>query len=209
MVESNIKRKGKLIKYYVVFKHRWPVEVIGDVKMLDIFIKQHPEATYQEYPSYSDALDARVDWIRDNSMKVQYTDGGRSAAGYKGRARDCAVRSIAIVTGIPYQRVHDRINELAEIEGPCKRKAPKSNAETGVRPQTWGSYLQSLGYWWVPTMRKGSRCWVHLRKGQLPKGRLVVAVSGHLTAVIDGVIHDDHDCGRDGTRCVHGYFIKP
>jgi hypothetical protein len=30
--------------------------------------------------------------------------------------------------------------------------------------------------------------------------------SRHLVAVIDGVIHDTHDCSRDGTRCVYGYF---
>ena len=208
MAESNIKRKGKLIKYYVVFKHRWPIEVIEGVKMLDIFIKQHPEATYQEYPNYSYALDARVDWIRDNSMKVQYTDGGRSAAGYPGRAGDCAVRSIAIATGIPYRQVHEGIMVLAEREGYCKHNFPKSNPETGVRPVTSGRYLQSVGFVWVPQMSKGKRCSVHLRKGELPNGRLVVAVSGHLTAVIDGVIHDDHDCGRDGTRCLYGYFIK-
>ena len=32
-------------------------------------------------------------------------------------------------------------------------------------------------------------------------------LSGHLAAVIDGVVHDIHDCSRDGTRCVYGYFI--
>jgi hypothetical protein len=24
--------------------------------------------------------------------------------------------------------------------------------------------------------------------------------------VIDGVIHDTHDCSRNGTRCVYGYY---
>jgi hypothetical protein len=26
--------------------------------------------------------------------------------------------------------------------------------------------------------------------------------------VIDGVIHDTHDCSRGGTRCVYGYWRK-
>jgi|SRR5262245_25045412 len=30
-----------------------------------------------------------------------------------------------------------------------------------------------------------------------------------VVAVIDGVIHDTHDCSRDGTRCVYGYFSLP
>jgi hypothetical protein len=25
--------------------------------------------------------------------------------------------------------------------------------------------------------------------------------------VIDGVLHDTHDCTRGGTRCVYGYWI--
>jgi hypothetical protein len=41
---------------------------------------------------------------------------------------------------------------------------------------------------------------------ELPQGALLVKVSKHLTAVIDGVIHDTHDCSRGGTRCVYGYF---
>lgn len=41
---------------------------------------------------------------------------------------------------------------------------------------------------------------------ELPPGRLVVSVSKHLTAVVDGVIHDRYDPSRDGTRCVYGYW---
>ena len=34
-----------------------------------------------------------------SNLKFKADDGGRSAAGYKGKAGDCVVRSIAIVTG--------------------------------------------------------------------------------------------------------------
>ena len=54
----------------------------------------------------------------------------------------------------------------------------------------------------------GSGCRVHLRPGELPKGRLVVAVSKHYTAVIDGTVHDIGDPCRGGTRCVYGYWRK-
>ena len=40
------------------------------------------------------------------------------------------------------------------------------------------------------------------------RGRLIVSVSKHLTAVIDGNVHDIYDCTRNGKRCVYGYFIK-
>lgn len=52
----------------------------------------------------------------------------------------------------------------------------------------------------------GQGCRVHLRQGELPHGRLVVSVSKHLTAVIDGVIYDTHDPSRGGMRCVYGYY---
>jgi hypothetical protein len=47
-----------------------------------------------------------------------------------------------------------------------------------------------------------------LRADKLPSGRLVVGVSQHFVAIIDGVIHDIYDCSRDGTRCVYGYYVK-
>jgi len=54
----------------------------------------------------------------------------------------------------------------------------------------------------------GSGCRVHLRSKELPMGTLIVSVSKHLTTVIDGVINDTHDCSRDGTRCVYGYWYR-
>jgi len=46
------------------------------------------------------------------------------------------------------------------------------------------------------------------RAEELPKGRLVVRLSRHLSAVIDRVIHDIYNPDRRGARCVYGYF-KP
>lgn len=57
-------------------------------------------------------------------------------------------------------------------------------------------------------MGVGTGCKVHLRAAELPKGRLIVRVSRHLVAVLDGMIHDTHDCSRDGTRCVYGYWSQ-
>ena len=68
--------------------------------------------------------------------------------------------------------------------------------------------MESLGWQWTPTMRIGSGCKVHLRADELPAGRLVVSVSRHVVAVVDGVVHDTHDSTRGGSRCVYGYFEK-
>jgi hypothetical protein len=139
-------------------------------------------------------------------MKFVFNDGGRKLAGYKGSAGDCVVRSICIATGLPYQAVYDAVNEAALGERTGKRKRGKSNARTGVYKGTFKKFMQSLGWVWTPTMHIGSGCTVHLRSNELPPGRLVVSVSKHVTAVIDGVIHDTHDCSRCGTRCVYEYW---
>lgn len=142
-------------------------------------------------------------------QKVVITDGGRAAAGFKGTADDCVCRAIAIATGKPYREVYDAINAAASTERTGKRKRGKSHARTGVHKVTERKYLASLGWQWTPTMQIGSGCKVHLRADELPPGRLIVSVSKHSVAVIDGVIHDTHDCSRGGTRCVYGYWNRP
>src|SRR6516164_7429242 len=137
-------------------------------------------------------------------MDFAYNDGGRAAASYKGRAGDCVVRAIAIATQKPYEEVYDAINAFALAER--VRRGRRSSARSGVGRTTYERYLKQLGWDWVATMQVGSGCRVHLRAEELPRGRLVVRLSRHLTAVIDGVIHDIYNPDRQGTRCVYGYF---
>lgn len=141
-------------------------------------------------------------------MRFVYDDGGREAAGFKGQTGDCVCRAISIATGKPYREVYDLINDYGKAERTGKRKRGKSNARTGVYKETIRKIMESFGWTWVPTMQIGSGCKVHLREDELPKGRLVVNVSKHTVAVIDGVLHDTYDSSREGTRCVYGYFIK-
>lgn len=154
-------------------------------------------------------------------MKWVYDDGGRAAAGYKGKAGDCVCRAIAIATERPYQEVYDLINEFAKSERKSKRKSGISSARTGVYKQTIKKVMEHYGWIWIPTMKVGQGCKVHLNEKELPSGRLVVSVSKHETAVIDGVIHDTYDPNDRGVytdadgnvipqtdRCVYGYFVK-
>jgi hypothetical protein len=139
----------------------------------------------------------------------RYHDGGRAAAGYRGKTGDCVVRSIAIATGLPYQHIYDMVNRASTRERTGTRKRGISNARTGVYKSTIHRVMKQLGWVWTPTMQIGSGCTVHLRPSQLPSGRLVISVSKHLTAMIDGVIYDTHDCSRRGRRCVYGYWQAP
>jgi hypothetical protein len=145
-------------------------------------------------------------------MKWTFDDGGRRAAGWEGLPGDCVCRSIAIAAELPYQRVYDKLNEMAKTERPRRKgryAGQRSSARTGVFKPTWKKLLKELGFVCTPTMGIGTGCRVHLRDGELPMGRLIVQTSRHLTAVIDGVVHDTHDPSRDGTRCVYGYWVKP
>jgi hypothetical protein len=139
-------------------------------------------------------------------MNWVYDDGGRKAAGFRGRAGDCVTRSIAIATRVPYRQVYALLNEQAQRELPTGGR--RSSARNGVFRQTCQRVLESLGWRWVPTMKIGAGCRVHLKTAELPRGRLIVRCSKHTTAVIDGIIHDTHDPSRGGTRCVYGYFTK-
>ena len=141
-------------------------------------------------------------------MKFVEDDGGRAESGYKGHAGDCVTRAIAIATEIPYKDVYVALNEYAQRERP-RAGSRRSSARTGVFRKTYHRYMLDMGWIWVPTMQIGSGCQVHLRKKELPKGRLVVRLSKHVTAVIDGTIHDTHDPQRDGTRCVYGFYHGP
>ncbi len=134
------------------------------------------------------------------------SDGGRAAAGYRGTAGDCVVRAIAIAADLPYDVVYD---ELARRARATRLRRNRVSPREGVAKQVYEPYLRDLGFRWIPTMRIGEGTTVHLRRGEIPaRGRLVVRLSRHLAAVIDGVVHDTYDPSRDGTRAVYGYWIR-
>ena len=150
-----------------------------------------------------------------SNLKLKVDDGGRAAAGYKGQAGDCVVRSIAIVTGSPYQKVYDdlfKANE--EFRNTSRTKLARSlkqkndSPRSGTHRVVLKKYLAQLGFQWTPTMFVGQGCKVHLKKEELPSGTLLIYLSKHITVVKDGILYDTHDCSRNGTRCVYGYWTK-
>ena len=171
-------------------------------------------------------------------MSFVRNDGGRAAAGFKGSAGDCVARSIAIVTGRPYAEIYAALAKGAGSQRASKRtKRRSASARNGIhtRRKWFKDYMATLGLKWIPTMQIGSGCKVHLDAAELPAGRIVVAVSGHYTAMINGIIHDTYDPRREksysfepdrgqalkanqgrnengvwteiGGRCVYGYWM--
>lgn len=145
----------------------------------------------------------------------QFHDGGRQAAGFKGGAGDCVVRSIAIAANLPYLQVYEDLRNANAIYAQVRNdRLAKRLGEKGASPRNgnhrnvFHDYILGLGFEWVATMKIGSGCQVHMRNDELPQGTLIVKVSKHLTVIKDGVILDTHDPSRAGNRCVYGYYIK-
>lgn len=147
-------------------------------------------------------------------MQWTYDDGGRADAGFKGDAGDCVTRAIAIASGLPYRDVYDALHDEARQRKHMARLELRYGAQarrhasprSGVNQKVYRPLLDQWGWTWTPTMQIGTGCRVHMRADELPVGRIIVRLSRHLAAVIDGVLHDTHDCSREGTRCVYGYW---
>lgn len=177
-------------------------------------------------------------------MPFTFDDGGRLAAGFKSsRAGDCVARAIAIAAEIPYLDVYLALADGQATNRKTKRTragSTRRSANNGVlvKRKWFREYMAGLGFEFVPTMLIGSGCKVHLVADELPAGRLIVSVSKHYTAVVDGMIRDTFDPNdrpatmypadtlenlpaharrlangngwivEPGPRCVYGYWRK-
>lgn len=128
-------------------------------------------------------------------MKFVYNDGGRSKYFRAKQVGDCVVRAAAIATQRDYKEIYD-----------LARKIAKSTPRNGLSKTHTKRLMETLGGKWHATMTIGSGCIIHLRDGELPMGRIVCSLSGHVVVVINGIINDTYKNDRNGTRCVYGYW---
>ena len=153
----------------------------------------------------------KLDTAPLSPLPFQFDDGGRSKAGFSANARDCVARSIAIASDLSYIEVYSALAQGNATQRASKRTPKRTRtASQGIFTQRkwFKDYMTSLGFVWQPTQRIGGANKTRLCKGALPNGKLVVSVSRHYTAVINGIIHDTFDCSRNGKRCVYGYWVK-
>lgn len=123
-----------------------------------------------------------------------YDDGGRAQAGYLFHsAGDCVARAIAIATEMPYQVVVDIIDKA--------HYGRKGGSQSGSYDFANRGILTALGWKRVTTK-------AHLNSDEFPPGRLILEVSSHMVALIDGVIHDTYDPSYHGSRRVYAYWVK-
>lgn len=141
------------------------------------------------------------------ALPWEFDDGGRAEAGYRGQTGDCAVRAIAIAVGLSYEEAYQLVVRYGKAERGKKSKSP-SHPRNGVYMDTMRRIMADLGWAWVPTMEFGVGTTHHLAVGEVPPGRVICRVSKHYVAVVDGVVHDNHDPSRGGTRALYGYWRK-
>lgn len=152
-------------------------------------------------------------------MPFKRTDGGRATAGrVNGNVGDCAIRAITIATTRPYGEV------FTDMQAQYRHWVFNSNdalardikvfvkygyidfcmLEHGTPNAFIHHYLTQLGWMWTSTRGRG----VLMQASHMPAGRVIVALSKHLTTVVDGVLHDTHDCSKGGAAIVHGHWLK-
>ena len=160
-------------------------------------------------------------FVEDGRCPFVKDDGGRRqsdiARGRKDEVGDCTARAIAIATQMPYREVHVALTaakvrhaatgKSAWAKWARRSRGPRAfHADHGVPIGVSDPYLEALGWRYTSTKELPRGRGVRLRADELPRGRLIVQLYRHLTAVIDGVIHDTHDCGGAGRRPVQGYW---
>lgn len=128
-----------------------------------------------------------------------HDDGGRNQY-FKGTAGDCVTRSIAIASGMDYKQVYDLIFRTMG-------ESPRNGVWT--KKPKFKRMMQQIGFTWTATSGIGSHQAVHLVNGELPDGRLVIAMAKHYTAVVDNTVHDIFDPRTNDfgdCRKIYGYW---
>jgi hypothetical protein len=132
-------------------------------------------------------------------MKNEFikNDGGRSiyhrCDRKKDVAGDCVIRAIAIGLKMDYMDVKKQLFALA--------------IENGFMPnssQTYEPFLNEHG--WIKKSPMKNASGKKFKVGMMPiECNMIVYTTGHMVAVVDGVVNDIWDC-RDW--CANSYFIK-
>jgi len=115
-------------------------------------------------------------------MKINYTvtDGGRTAAGFAERS-DCAVRSLALSTGMPYARAHKICADAGRRPRGVMRPKAVSAVFANHEVAPWVSFLDR------PAIHRPT---VAQLASRLPAGSYIFKLRGHVFAVVDKVCMD-------------------
>lgn len=129
-------------------------------------------------------------------MKFNFNDGGRSKAGYKGSARDCGARAMAIALNIDYKIAYLTLAQANKDKGFAK------SARDGIYKDVYSDVLKKYGWIWKASPKFVGR---KAKCSDMPTGCVIARQAGHFVAVIDGIPNDTFDSSQ---KIVYGYWIK-
>lgn len=135
-----------------------------------------------------------------NAMEIrmyQFNDGGRAAAGYKGKSGDCGVRAMSIACEMDYKAARKLLKEYS-----ARGKLGSKAIASGIYKEDMDAALRSIGWAWVSAPKFEGR---KARYADLPKGRHIAQMARHYAAVVDGVLLDSWD---SSSKMVYGYWTK-
>ena len=111
-------------------------------------------------------------------------DGGRKAAGYKGNARDCVARALAIMTGEDYRAIY---KELAAAQ---KEVTGKRSARNGISKK---AYPKVFGKHGLRKVRLGRGVRPTYAQAHAEYGDCIVSTTKHVCALVNGKLRDAFD----------------
>ncbi len=133
-------------------------------------------------------------------IDYRYDDGGREAAGYRGKTGDCVVRAIAICTGEDYRAVYLTMAEHMKRNGYAasgnayatrerNRKAPRRKGQIAAR-RVQDRVLEVYGFRKVrlPSGARPTFTEAHRRYDDC-----IVGTTKHVAAIVDGALRDTFD----------------
>ena len=116
------------------------------------------------------------------------TTAGREASRRPRSKNDCAVRALAVATGVSFDEAYDWCAERGRaphkgfsLDKVLRRMAETTETVFGHAPE----YLSFPAVKGEKRMNEGTFPHVH------PEGRYVLREAGHVLACVDGVVHDD------------------
>lgn len=129
-------------------------------------------------------------------MDYRYNDGGRAAAGYKGKAGDCAVRAVCIALDKPYRETYRELARLNSLATGMR------SVRNGMYKETLDRYLSALGWHWHAAPKFSGR---KAKASDMPAGIVIARQAHHFVAVVDGIAQDIFNSSN---KMVYGYWAK-
>lgn len=169
--------------------------ILRIVKRMEVQMTQKSEiySETQLASIFASAAAPRNGWVE--------TDGGRAAAGYKGKTGDCAVRAVAVALGLDYKAAYNELAaENAKITG-------VKSCRNGIWKSALEAVLARYGWEWRSAPKFEGR---HARAADFTTAAgysdfIIARMGRHFVAVLDGAVHDSWNSSH---RAVYGYWCK-